>query len=215
MTDMPLACLREDGRFLWANTALTNLCGWSIGQLSGVPAGTGMRLQDLTPLESIGPEGESSKQVRDGDKPKITHMVTLQKRDGSQVAVIQTVWRHPPFNRFKCFILQLHVIGMTDSEMHAIEKRFADQDARFTALMNGVITRMERVERERDSMARQHDHHEHDQKTSVNIGTASTAWIVAILIPLIGMLGYLAYLVAWPNHQGGAKPPEIHAPLTP
>lgn len=182
-----------------------------------------MRIQDLTPLESIGAEGESSRAVKSGDKHKITHMVTLQFRNGDQVPMIQTVWRHPPYGEFTCFILQLHQIGMTDQEMQAINKKFEEQESRFQTLFNALMQRVERAEKYRDELERHHmdhhreeshhGHHEHDQKTSVTIGTASTAWIVAILIPLIGMLGYLAYLVAWPNHQGGAKPPEIHAPL--
>lgn len=207
-TDMPLGCLRSDGRFLWVNTAMTELCGWSVGDLIGTPPGTGKRLQDLTPHESIGPEGESSGQVRDGKRSKIVSWVEVRHRSGKTLPAIQTVYRHPVYGDFKCFVLQLAPMGVSQEDMSVLDERFKQQQESFTTLFNGVMTRLDRIEGER---RRAELEQKHDQQTSVNIGNTSTSWIVAIVIAMISAAAYFAYVGSWNLHHGDAKPPPAVA----
>lgn len=206
-TDMPIGCMRGDGKFVWVNTAMTGLTGYSIGDLIGTPPGTGKRLQDLTPNESIGPEGTSSRQVRDGHRTKIVSWVELQHRSGEIRPVVQTVYRHPVYGEFKCFILQLSPVGVTAEEMGMIEERLKQQQDAFNVLFNGVLTRLERVESERHR-AEMDDHHDQHTNTSVNIGNNSTTWITAIAIAMLGACAYFAYVGSWNLHHGEAEPPE-------
>ncbi|MDH3450922.1 MAG: hypothetical protein OEN20_00775 [Gammaproteobacteria bacterium] len=207
-TSVPLACVREDGCFLWVNFAWSRLTLYSQAELVGRHPGAGMKIQDLHGYESVGVEAESTKRVVSGVAHRAISFVSYERRDATQVSVIQTMLRHPAYgdpSNFLCLAAEALENAVGDSSVTAISEMLDRQKQEIAAQLQAVTQRLARVEEMRQEEEQMGS--KSSNSTNVNIGSLSTGWIVTIVVTLIVVVGFLGFYLTYPLHHGDAPPP--------